>query len=98
MAQPSEAEKQFLRIAVEEIQRLYGRPYVKFEGTVFGYFNPLCRFTINLISGKFGAMGLEYDLQSNTCKAVFGEIMNTEIALDYTVEPDYGETKKILVK
>lgn len=97
MAQPYEADKAFLRIAVEEINRLYGSPFVKFEGSVQNYFNPLSRFTINLLTGKFMPVGLSYDLQANICKLVATRVSNTEIEMDYTVEPDYGETTKVTV-
>lgn len=97
LANPPEADKAFLRIAVEEIQRLYGSPFVKFEGSIQNYFNPLSRFTINLLDGKFMPVSLSYDLQANICKAVLTRVSNTEIALDYTIEPDYGETTKVTV-
>lgn len=97
LSQPLEAQKQFLRIAVEEIARLYGSPFVIFEGSIFGYFNPLSRFTINLVTGKFMPVGLSYDLQANICKAVLGIVSNAEIEMDYTLEPDYGETTNITV-
>lgn len=98
LANPPEADKQFLRIAVEEINRLYGAPFVKFEGSIQNYFNPLSRFTINLLEGKFMPVSLSYDLQANICKSVLTRVSNTEIAMDYTVEPDYGETTKVTVK
>jgi hypothetical protein len=98
LAQPYEASKQFLRIAVEEKQRLYAGPFVRFEGSIFGYFNPLQRCTINLVTGYFMNLSLNYDLQQNICKAVMGRITNDEIALDYTLTPDYGATTKVTVK
>jgi hypothetical protein len=98
LAQPYEASKQFLRIAVEEKQRLYAGPFVRFEGSIFGYFNPLQRWTINLVTGYFMNLSLNYDLQQNICKAVMGRITDDEIALDYTLTPDYGATTKVTVK
>jgi hypothetical protein len=98
LAQPYEASKQFLRIAVEEKQRLYAGPFVRFEGSIFGYFNPLQRWSINLIEGYFMNLSLNYDLQQNICKAVLGRIVDDEIALDYTLTPDYGATTKVTVK
>jgi len=90
--------KPFLRIAVEELQRMYAQPYVKFEGSIGNYFNPLSLFTINLVEGRFMPVSLSYDLQANVCKAVLTRISNTEIAMNYTLEPDYGETTKITIK
>jgi hypothetical protein len=98
LAVPYEANKEFLRIAVEEKQRLYAGPFVRFEGSIFGYFNPLQRWSINLIEGYFMNLSLNYDLQQNICKAVLGRIVDDEIALDYTLVPDYGATTKVTVK
>jgi hypothetical protein len=98
LAEPYEANKEFLRIAVEEKQRLYAGPFVRFEGSIFGYFNPLQRWSINLIEGYFMNLSLTYDLQQNICKAVLGRIVNEEIALDYVKTPDYGATTKVTVK
>jgi hypothetical protein len=98
LATPYESSKPFLRIAVEEKQRLYAGPFVRFEGSIFGYFNPLQRWSINLIEGYFMNLSLTYDLQQNICKAVLGRIVDDEIALDYTLTPDYGATTKVTVK
>jgi hypothetical protein len=98
LAVPYEANKEFLRIAVEEKQRLYAGPFVRFEGSIFGYFNPLQRWSINLIEGYFMNLSLTYDLQQNICKAVMGRITDDEIALDYTLVPDYGATTRVTVK
>jgi hypothetical protein len=98
LAVPYEANKEFLRIAVEEKQRLYAGPFVRFEGSIFGYFNPLQRWSINLIEGYFMNLSLNYDLQQNICKAVLGRIVDDEIALDYTLVPDYGATTRVTVK
>ena len=98
LAEPYAVSKQFLRIAVEEKQRLYAGPYVQFEGSIFGYFNPVTRWSINLIAGYFMNISLVYDLQQNICKAVLGRVINDEIAMDYTLVPDYGETTKVTVK
>ena len=98
LAQPYEANKEFLRIAVEEKQRLYAGPFVRFEGSIFGYFPPLTRWTINLITGYFMNLSLTYDLQQNICKAVLGRVANEEIAMDYEKVPDYGTTTKVTVK
>jgi hypothetical protein len=98
LATPYESSKAFLRISVEEKQRLYAGPFVRFEGSIFGYFNPLQRWSINLIEGYFMNLSLTYDLQQNICKAVLGRIVDDEIALDYTLTPDYGATTKVTVK
>lgn len=98
LCEPYEAEKPFLRIAVEEIQRLYARPFIKFEGSVANYFNPLSLFSINLIDGVFMPVSLRYDTQANICKAVLARVSNEEIAMDYLEEPDYGETTKVAVQ
>lgn len=98
IALPYSISKEFLRIAVEEKQRLYAGPYVQFEGSIFGYFNPLTRWSINLIAGYFMNLSLTYDLQPNVCKAVLGRIINEEIAMDYTLIPDFGETTKVTIK
>ena len=98
LAEPYEVNKEFLRIAVEEKQRLYAGPFVRFEGSIFGYFNPVQRWSINLIDGYFMNLSLNYDLQQNICKAVLGRIVNEEIALDYLKTPDYGATTKVTVK
>jgi hypothetical protein len=37
-------------------------------------------------------------LQQNICKAVLGRIINDEIAMDYTLEPDNGQTTKVTIK
>jgi len=98
LALPYSISKEFLRIAVEEKQRLYAGPYVQFEGSIFGYFNPLTRWSINLITGYFMNLSLTYDLQPNVCKAVLGRIINEEIAMDYTLIPDFGATTKVTIK
>jgi hypothetical protein len=99
LALPYAESKAFLRIAVEEKQRLYAGPFVRFEGSIFGYFNPLQRWTINLIPDSyFMNLSLNYDLQQNICKAVMGRIVDDEIALDYTLVPDYGATTRVTVK
>jgi hypothetical protein len=98
LALPYAASKQFLRIAVEEKQRLYAGPFVRFEGSIFGYFNPLQRWSINLVTGYFMNLSLNYDLQQNICKAVLGRIVDDEIALVYTLVPDYGATTRVTVK
>lgn len=96
-AEPYEAEKEFLRIAVEETQRMHALPYVRFDGSIFGYFNPLSRFAINLLVGHFMTLALTYDLQSNICRSTLIRISNEEIPMDYTLVPDYGETTKVTV-
>jgi hypothetical protein len=98
LAEPYEANKEFLRIAVEEKQRLYAGPFVRFEGSIFGYFNPVTRWSINSIDGYFMNLSLNYDLQQNICKAVLGRVVNAEIALDYLKIPDYGATTRVTVK
>ena len=98
LALPYASSKPFLRIAVEEKQRLYAGPFVRFEGSIFGYFNPLQRWSINLIDGYFMNLSLNYDLQQNICKAVMGRIVDDEIALVYTLVPDYGATTRVTVK
>lgn len=97
LAEPFATYKPFLRIAVEEIQRMHALPYAQYDGSIFGYFNPLSYFVINLFTGVFMPLGLEYDLQENICRARLIRISNTEIAQDYTLEPDYGETTKVTV-
>jgi hypothetical protein len=94
----TEFGRPFLRVAVEEIQRMYALPFVKFEGSIANYFNPLSRFTINLINGKFMPTGLSYDLQANICKTTLTRVSNADVLMEYTIKPDYGETKKVLVK
>jgi uncharacterized RmlC-like cupin family protein len=98
LAEPYASSKEFLRIAVEEKQRLYAGPFVRFEGSIFGYFNPVTRWSINSIDGYFMNLSLNYDLQQNICKAVLGRVVNAEIALDYTLTPDYGATTRVTVK
>ena len=98
LAVPYEENKQFLRIAVEEKQRLFAGPFVRFEGSIFGYFNPVTRWSINSITGYFMNLSLNYDLQQNICKAVLGRVVNAEIALDYLKIPDYGATTRVTVK
>ena len=98
LALPYEENKQFLRIAVEEKQRLFAGPFVRFEGSIFGYFNPVTRWSINSITGYFMNLSLNYDLQQNICKAVLGRVVNAEIALDYLKIPDYGATTRVTVK
>jgi hypothetical protein len=95
---PYASSKEFLRIAVEEKQRLYAGPFVRFEGSIFGYFNPVTRWSINSIDGYFMNLSLNYDLQQNICKAVMGRIVDDEIALDYLKIPDYGATTRVTVK
>ena len=98
LAAPYAASKAFLRIAVEEKQRLYAGPFVRFEGSIFGYFNPVQRWSINLVTGYFMNLSLNYDLQQNICKAVMGRIVDDEIALVYTLVADYGATTRVTVK
>ena len=98
LALPYAESKAFLRIAVEEKQRLFAGPFVRFEGSIFGYFNPVTRWSINSIDGYFMNLSLNYDLQQNICKAVLGRVVNAEIALDYLKIPDYGATTRVTVK
>jgi hypothetical protein len=98
LALPYAVSKEFLRIAVEEKQRLYAGPFVRFEGSIFGYFNPVTRWSINSIDGYFMNLSLNYDLQQNICKAVLGRVVNAEIALDYLKIVDYGATTRVTVK
>ena len=98
LAEPYAESKPFLRLASEEKQRLYSGPFVQFEGSVFGYFNPLTRWSINLITGFYMNLSLNYDLQQNICKVVLGRVINEEIEMDYTLIPDFGETTKVTVK
>lgn len=90
--------KELLRLAVEEVQRMYARPFVKFDGSIFGYFAPLSRFTINDLEGLFIPLSLTYDLQANKVKATLARINDTEIEQEYELKPDYGTTTKVLVK
>lgn len=98
LCEPYAERKPFLRLAVEEGVRLYAQPFVKFEGTIFNYFNPLSRFSINLLTGKFMPDSLVYSLQENKCKAVVTRISNTEIAMLYTLQADFGEITKITIR
>lgn len=98
LAMPYAVSKPFLRIAAEETVRLYGSAFVRFEGSVFGYFNPLSRFYINLLTGKFMPLSISYDLQTNIHKVVLGRVDNTEIEMNYTLTGDYGETQKVTIK
>lgn len=98
LAEPSATKKPLLRLAVEEVQRMYARPFVKFDGTIFGYFNPLSRFTINDLEGLFVPLQLSYDLQANKVKTTLARINDTEIEQEYELKPDYGTTTKVLVK
>ena len=41
---------------------------------------------------------MDYDLQANICRTTTIRGNNSEIAQDYTLEPDYGATTKVLVK
>jgi len=98
LAAPFATYKPLLRLAVEETERMHARPYIKFDGSIFGYFNPLSIFRINLLSGKFVPIQMDYDLQANICRTTTIRGNNSEIAQDYTLEPDYGATTKVLVK
>ncbi len=98
LAEPFATYKPLLRLAVEETERLHARPYIKFDGTIFGYFNPLSRFIVNLLDGVFMPVKMNYDLQSNKTKTTLRRIINEEIEQDYTLEPDYGATTKVLVR
>jgi hypothetical protein len=98
LAEPLLSRKPLLRLAVEETQRMYSRPFVKFDGSIFGYFNPLSRFTINDLEGLFIPLQLTYDLQANKVKATLARINDNEIAQEYELQPDYGTTTKVLVK
>ena len=90
--------KPLLRLAVEETERMHQTPYVKFDGSIFGYFNPMSRFKINLLTGFFIPLQLSYDLQANKCRATLARMNNDEFAQVYSLEPDYGATTKVLVK
>jgi len=98
LAEPFATYKPLLRLAVEETERLHARPYIKFDGTIFGYFNPLSRFVINLLEGYFMPIKMNYDIQANKTQTTLRRIINEEIEQDYTLEPDYGATTKVLVK
>jgi hypothetical protein len=98
LQQPFAAYKPLLRVAVEETERLHARPFIKFDGTIFGYFNPLSRFVINLLAGFFMPIKMNYDIQANKTQTTLRRIANNEIEQDYTLEPDYGATTKVFVK
>lgn len=98
LASPFATYKPLIRLAVEEKERMHARPYIKFDGSIFGYFNPLSRFVINLLSGYFMPVKMNYDIQANVTQTTLRRIINEEIEQDYTMEPDYGETTKVLVK
>jgi hypothetical protein len=98
LADPFATYKPLLRLAVEETERMHARPYIKFDGTIFGYFNPLSRFVINLLDGYFMPIKMNYDIQANKTQTTLRRIINEEIEQDYTLEPDYGETTKVYVK
>jgi hypothetical protein len=97
-ADPFATYKPLIRLAVEETERMHARPYIKFDGTIFGYFNPLSRFVVNLLSGFFMPVKMNYDIQANKTKTTLRRVINEEIEQDYTLEPDYGSTTKVLVK
>jgi len=98
LADPFASYKPLIRLAVEETERMHARPYIKFDGTIFGYFNPLSRFVVNLLSGFFMPVKMNYDIQANKTKTTLRRVINEEIEQDYTLEPDYGSTTKVLVK
>lgn len=98
LQRPFAAYKPLLRVAVEEKERMHAQPYIKFDGTIFGYFNPLSRFVINLLSGVFMPIKMNYDIQANKTQTTLRRIINVEIEQDYTLTADYGETTKVLVK
>ena len=98
LADPFATYKPLIRLAVEETERMHARPYIKFDGTIFGYFNPLSRFVVNLLSGFFMPVKMNYDIQANKTKTTLRRVINEEIEQDYTLEPDYGSTTKVLVK
>lgn len=98
LAQPFAIYKPLLRLAVEQKEKLQSQPYIKFDGTIFGYFNPLSRFVINLLTGFFMPVKMNYDIQANKTQTTLRRIINEEIEQDYTLEPDYGATTKVLVK
>jgi hypothetical protein len=98
LQRPFAAYKPLLRVAVEETERLHARPFIKFDGTIFGYFNPLSRFVINLLDGFFMPIKMNYDIQANKTQTTLRRIANNEIEQDYTLEPDYGATTKVFVK
>ena len=83
---------------LEEKQRLNAGTFVRFECSIFWYFNPVIRWSINSIDGYFMNLSLNYDLQQNICKAVLGRVVNAEIALDYLKIPDDGATTRVTVK
>lgn len=98
LAEPFATYKPLLRIATEEIERIHAIPYIKFDGSIFGYFNPLSIFRINLLEGKFVPIQLQYDLQLNICRSTLARGRNEEILQDFELEPDYGATTKVLVR
>lgn len=98
LAEPFATYKPLIRLAVEETERMHGRPYIKFDGTIFGYFNPLSRFVVNLLNGFFMPIKMNYDIQANKTKTTLRRIINEEIEQDYTLDSDYGATTKVLVK
>jgi hypothetical protein len=98
LADPFATYKPLIRLAVEETERMHARPYIKFDGTIFGYFNPLSRFVVNLLSGFFMPVKMNYDIQANKTKTTLRRVINEEIEQDYTLETDYGSTTKVLVK
>lgn len=98
LALPYAATKPFLRIAVEETTRMYAFPMRRYEGSVFGFFNPLSRFTINLLEGYFMPLSWTWDTQANINKVTLGRVINDEIEQEYTLTADYGDTTKVTIK
>jgi hypothetical protein len=98
LAEPFASYKPLIRLTVEETERMHSRPYIKFDGTIFGYFNPLSRFIINLLEGYFMPVKMNYDIQANKTKTTLRRIINDEIEQDYTLTADFGQTTKVTVK
>jgi hypothetical protein len=91
------SSKSFLRIATEEIARMYALPYIQFEGSIFGYFNYLSRFAINDVDGVFMPTSLTYELQNSLVSANFSAVSDADVDGIYSLTPVYDNVTKVIV-
>jgi hypothetical protein len=84
-------------MATEEIARLYAVPYIQFEGSIFGYFNYLSRFSINDVTGVFMPTSLTYELQNSLVSANFAAVSDADVDGLYSLTPVYDNVTKVIV-
>lgn len=69
----------FLTVAAQDIMYQYGRPMNMYEGSVYGYIDPLSKIAITQLSGKFVPVNIKYDYKTNKAQCSLIEIDSTPV-------------------